>query len=128
MQLKIHIFYFMMPIAAVIYHLELVRICKKAEYKVFLVLKYLLFVVFYTILVYSFIREITLIANVNLFATSTLLTVYTYAIFNNKMFQRQDPNIQPGGANAVRAVESVVPTENVFRQHMQNNNAQVAFD
>lgn len=64
-----------------------------------------------------------LVAHLNLFAISALLSLYSYAIFNIKMFQdtlrpaHQAAN-RHGGNQGARAVDAVVPTENVFRQHM----------
>jgi hypothetical protein len=88
------------------------------------VLKYLLFIVFYLVEIYSFFAEITLVANVNLFVVSALTAAYSYAIFNTKYFWHTNRENNAG----VNAVDVIVPTENVFRHHLQNNNAQVAFD
>jgi hypothetical protein len=75
-----------MPIAAILYHCELSRICKKSELKILMVLKYLLYGIFYVILTFSFFYEMKVFANVNLFVVSSLTAGYSYAIFNTKMF------------------------------------------
>jgi hypothetical protein len=50
---KIYLFYFLMPIAAVLYHMELKRVCKKQEHTLLAVVKYLFFLVYYSIFILS---------------------------------------------------------------------------
>ena len=50
---KIELFYFLMPISAILYHLELKRVCKKSEHAFLIVMKYLFFLVYYAIFILS---------------------------------------------------------------------------
>ena len=83
--IQLHIFYILMPIATIVYHLELSRVCQKSEHRLGQVLKIILILIYYAVIISTQFVErdtIELAYNATQVITSIILILYTYGIFN----------------------------------------------
>ena len=130
--LPFHIFYIAVPIAAVLYHYELIRVNGKKEIPACFYAKFVMYAGYYIIIIltYALKEEKILIAcYYTMVVVCSIGISYSYAIFTWKWMQdskyvpAQAPDGQEQRSDAVRALDSAIPTEFFFRSRLQNQNA-----
>lgn len=95
-----HAFYYVMPVAALLYHRELTFICQKREHRPLFILKCILYLALYGVMTVAFLMPenvvIKFVTFIMFIMVGGLTILYSYAIFNLKAFSKKIPSQEEG--------------------------------